>query len=184
LDLLTPYTQHSELQTIAALWLIYTLYSSPLHTHTLGFSVFTSRILAKDLSQSHCNFKSYVKSSLYSLIHFLPLFWNCQLNSMPSSYLCRLASRSSTLYSLLLLLYTAENFLMTTLGGTHRKHSFYCLGGVLTGPLPSNGRPSVAHVRFAGMCFPSRCLTMDIDVTILSVFHIRAVYIAHHNSLL
>jgi hypothetical protein len=28
---------------------IYTLYSSPLHTHTLGFSVFTSHILETDL---------------------------------------------------------------------------------------------------------------------------------------
>jgi hypothetical protein len=34
-------------------------------THALGLSVFTSRILATDLSQSHCNFKLHVKSSLY-----------------------------------------------------------------------------------------------------------------------
>jgi hypothetical protein len=38
----------------------------------LGFSVFTSRILATDLSQSHCNFNSHMKSSWYSLIPFLP----------------------------------------------------------------------------------------------------------------
>jgi hypothetical protein len=37
-------------------------------THALGFSVFTSRILATDLSQSHCHFKSYMKSSLHSLL--------------------------------------------------------------------------------------------------------------------
>jgi hypothetical protein len=43
-------------------------------TYALGFSVFTSRILATDLLQSHCNVKSYMKSSLHSLIHFLPLF--------------------------------------------------------------------------------------------------------------
>jgi hypothetical protein len=41
-------------------------------THALGFSVFTSRILATDLSQSHCNFKSHMKSSCHSLIPFLP----------------------------------------------------------------------------------------------------------------
>jgi hypothetical protein len=29
---------------------IYTLYSSPLHTHTIEFSVFTSRILATDFN--------------------------------------------------------------------------------------------------------------------------------------
>jgi hypothetical protein len=40
-------------------------------THALGFSVFTSHILATDLSQSHCNFKSHMKSSLHCLIPFL-----------------------------------------------------------------------------------------------------------------
>jgi hypothetical protein len=39
-------------------------------THALGFSVFTSRILATDLSQSHCNFESHMKSSFHCLIHF------------------------------------------------------------------------------------------------------------------
>jgi hypothetical protein len=40
--------------------------------HALGFSVLTSRILAIHLSQSHCNFKSHMKSSCHSLIPFLP----------------------------------------------------------------------------------------------------------------
>jgi hypothetical protein len=44
--------------------------------HTLGFSGFISRILATDLSQSHCNFKSHMKSSLYRLINFLPFLLN------------------------------------------------------------------------------------------------------------
>jgi hypothetical protein len=30
---------------------------------------------------------------------------------------------------------------------------------MFTGPLSSKGCPSVARVRFAGMCLPSRCLT-------------------------
>jgi hypothetical protein len=42
-------------------------------TQALQFSAFTSRILTTDLSQSHCNFKSHMKSSWHSLIHFLPL---------------------------------------------------------------------------------------------------------------
>jgi hypothetical protein len=46
-------------------------------THALGFSVFTSRILATDLQQSHCHFKSHMKSYFHSLIPFLPLFCNC-----------------------------------------------------------------------------------------------------------
>jgi hypothetical protein len=71
-------------------------------THALGFSVFTSRILAVDISQSHCNFKSHVKSSFHSIILFLPIP-KTRLNSIPllqSSYSDRLASRNSTLHSL------------------------------------------------------------------------------------
>jgi hypothetical protein len=45
-------------------------------TYALGFSVFTSRILATDLSQPHCNFKSHVKSSFHHLIPFLPFLLN------------------------------------------------------------------------------------------------------------
>jgi hypothetical protein len=40
-------------------------------THALQFSAFTSRILATDLSQSRCNFKSHMKSSWHTLIPFL-----------------------------------------------------------------------------------------------------------------
>jgi hypothetical protein len=69
--------------------------------HTLGFSAFTSRILATDFSQSHCNCKSHMKSSLHHLIPFLPLFCSCQFNSSaPNPYPGRLASRNSTLHSL------------------------------------------------------------------------------------
>jgi hypothetical protein len=46
------------------------------NTHILGFSVFTSRILATDLSQSHCNFISYMKPSFHNLIPFLPFVLN------------------------------------------------------------------------------------------------------------
>jgi hypothetical protein len=99
-------------------------------THALGFSVFTSRILATDLSQSHCYFKSPMKSSFHSLIPFLLLFCNCQfrrLNSIQSlcSYPGRLASRNSTLH-FLLLFYTAEHSFITTLHGPWRKHSLCC----------------------------------------------------------
>jgi hypothetical protein len=34
-------------------------------------------------------------------------------------------------------------------------------------PLPSNGRPIVACVRFAGMCLQSRYLAMGVTVTII-----------------
>jgi hypothetical protein len=59
---------------------ISTLYKSLLHP--LVSSVFTSRILATDFWESHCSFKSHMKSSLHSLIPFLPLFYcNCQLRN-------------------------------------------------------------------------------------------------------
>jgi hypothetical protein len=45
-------------------------------THALGFSVFTSRIMATDLSQYHCNFKSHMKSSCHRQIPFLPFILN------------------------------------------------------------------------------------------------------------
>jgi hypothetical protein len=58
-------------------------------THALGFSVFTSRILATDLSQLHCHFKSHIKSSVRSLIPFLPLFCSCQFRRFDSiQFLC------------------------------------------------------------------------------------------------
>jgi hypothetical protein len=43
--------------------------------HALGFSIFTSHLLAMDLSQCHCNFKSHMKSSLHRLI-CLPFLLN------------------------------------------------------------------------------------------------------------
>jgi hypothetical protein len=51
-------------------------------THALGFSVFTSRILATDLSQSRCHFKSHMKSSFHSLIPLLQLFCNCKFRRL------------------------------------------------------------------------------------------------------
>jgi hypothetical protein len=53
-------------------------------THALGFSVFTSRILATELQQSRCHFKSQMESSLHSLIPFLPSFFNCQFRRLDS----------------------------------------------------------------------------------------------------
>jgi hypothetical protein len=50
--------------------------------HALGFSVFTSRILATDLLQSSCHFKWHMKSSLHRLIPLFPfLLSNLQLVS-------------------------------------------------------------------------------------------------------
>jgi hypothetical protein len=56
----------------------------------LGLSVFTSRILATDISQSHCNFKSNMKSSSHTVIPFLPLF-STQFNSSAPKLISRQA---------------------------------------------------------------------------------------------
>jgi hypothetical protein len=45
-------------------------------THALGFSVFTCRILATDLAQSHLHFNSHRKCSWHSIIAVLPFLLN------------------------------------------------------------------------------------------------------------
>jgi hypothetical protein len=94
-----------------------------------------------------------MKSSFYGLIPFLPLFCNCQLNSfspLPGSYPGRMASRISTPFS------STELFFITALHGPRRKHG-------------SGSYLIVACVFIAaGLCFPSRCLAMNVycDFTI------------------
>jgi hypothetical protein len=93
-------------------------------THALEFSVFTSRILATDLQQSHCHLKSHMKFSFHSLIPFLPLLCNCQRSSVPlfpSSYSGRLASRSWTLL-------LKRTFLYNHFARTTQKTSVLLLG--------------------------------------------------------
>jgi hypothetical protein len=83
LDLLTPYTHTSGLQAIQR-YRYSTHFTVHRCTHTLGFSGFPSRIPATDWQQSHCHFKSHMKSSLHSLIFFLPLFCKCQFRRFDS----------------------------------------------------------------------------------------------------
>jgi hypothetical protein len=81
-DLLTPYAFNSGLQAIIALPLFpHTLQLAV--TQALGFSVITSCILAKDLYQCQCYFKSHTKSSFHNLI-LLPLFCSCQFRRLYS----------------------------------------------------------------------------------------------------
>jgi hypothetical protein len=85
-------------------------------THALEFSVFYSRILGTDLSQHHCHFKSHVKSSLHSLIPFLPFLLHHLLLTSPE------------LDSIPLLAAWYPRYIATR--RIHRKHSlhhlFYC----------------------------------------------------------
>jgi hypothetical protein len=45
---------------------------------------------------------------------------------------------------------------------------------MFTGRLPSSGHPSVARVRFTGICLPSRCLEMGHN-TYIHVWHYNIV---------
>jgi hypothetical protein len=62
-----------------ALSLMYTLYSLPFYKCTLWFSVFTSCILATDFNTNYTSLPvtaAHMKSSLHSLIPFLPFLLN------------------------------------------------------------------------------------------------------------
>jgi hypothetical protein len=135
LDLLTSYSC-IQLRTTGntALSLFYTLYSSPLHTHY--DSVFTSRIQATDLSQSHCHFKSLVKSSYHSLVPSFPLFCSCQFRRLDSiRFLCSQAyvpadwRPETRLFNPRLLFCTrsaSSVSLYNTRHGLYGKHGLYC----------------------------------------------------------
>jgi hypothetical protein len=123
--------------------------------HALGFSVFTSRILATGLSQPHCNFKSHMKSSCHSLI--LPChFCSCQFRNLDSTalYCC----------SIILLLCCYSYILrrvfwlypLITPRTDPKKNTVFCRQGrVFIGPLPINGRPIRGGRCFVGMCLPA-----------------------------
>jgi hypothetical protein len=89
--------------------------------HALGFSVFISRILATDLSESHCNFKSHVKSSWHRLIYFMPFLQLSilRLESTTLGYCCIFPCTPSTTSSRLLCLF------VTPRHGPHGKHRVY-----------------------------------------------------------
>jgi hypothetical protein len=138
-------------------------------THALGLSVFTSRILATDLEQSHCHFKSHMQSSFHSLLPFLLLFCSCRLNSislLPSSYSGRLASRNLTRLRHINWTPIYNHFALTT----QKTQPFYCWEVVFTAPLHRNGSNSIVACVFvvAGMCLPIRCVAMNVcfDFTI------------------
>jgi hypothetical protein len=81
-DLLTAYTHPSDLRSSVAN--LHTLQFTV--THSLGFSVFTSRILATDLQQSHCHFKSHVKNLCtvwFLSCHFFPITGMCLRRPAP-----------------------------------------------------------------------------------------------------
>jgi hypothetical protein len=108
--------------------------------NALGSSVFTSRILATHLSQSHCHFKSNMKPSFHSLIPFLPVSCSCQYRRQDSIQFRipgqagnpKLDPSLQTINSVLdssALLHFSSDLLcpfITPRHGPHRKHCLYC----------------------------------------------------------
>jgi hypothetical protein len=151
-------THHSTIapeQYVTAPWVMQWLWShsatADLHTlqftvtHALGFSVFTSRILATDLQQSHCHFKSHMKASFCRLISFLPFLLNHL--GLLSPELDLILDNSSLRRPSLFLYNPSARITQKTA---------YRWEGMFTYPLPSNGRPTVARVGFRGnMCTKS-----------------------------
>jgi hypothetical protein len=124
-------------------------------TQALRFSVFTSRILAMDFTRV-CHFKSHMKSSIHSLITSLPLFCSCQFQAhIPAGWRPETPLFISHYCSILPDTNQAE---ITASIVSEACLLFRCLAinVVLLRPLAP-----------AGMCLPSRCLTMGIHVTIL-----------------
>jgi hypothetical protein len=113
-------------------------------THALGFSVFTSRILATDLSQYHYRFKSHMKSSFHSLIPSLL----CLLNhlGLSSPELDPVLDNNSFKRACSSLYNHSERIMQKT-------QPLYCWEGLFTDPLPNNGRHIIARVRFLGNMF-------------------------------
>jgi hypothetical protein len=164
---IAPYT---ELGTTGntVLSLIYTHYSSPLHTYY--YSVFISHILATDISQSHCNFKSHMKSSFRNLIPFLPLFCSFPFRILePSSYPGRQTSRNPTLHFrfLSILPNTSSQSLCTD--PKENIASIVKEACILICCLAMDILFLLTLSR-AGMCLSSRCLAMVIHVRIFLLY--------------
>jgi hypothetical protein len=145
-----------------ALSLIYTFRFTV--THALRFSVFTSRILATDLQQSHCHLKSHMKSSSRSVVPFLPLL-STQFNSKLISRQAGVSKLDSSLQSTTLF-YVAEHFLITTLHGPAVNTASIVKVACLLMRCPVIDVLLLSEFACAGMCLPSRCLAMSMHVTV------------------
>jgi hypothetical protein len=129
----------------------------------LGFSVFTSLILKKDLSQSFCNLKSHMEFSCHSLIPSLP-FLLSHLQSSPD--LDPIPFRLLFCTPFLLYITSSDCALLWPLRTDTTKNTVLYDAHLLV-PLPNNEYSSiVACVFVKGICLPTHCLTMGIHVTI------------------
>jgi hypothetical protein len=170
------HSHNSGLQVITALSLFYTISSSPLHTYTRILSLHYSHpgnwFITVSLSLQITPEVFFSQPNPFRTLILQLLLSKSRLNSIPTSYLGRLASRSPTLHFRLLfytiLLYASNNFLCPLITHRHAAHGQH--GGVFTGPLPSNGYPIVACACVGGMCILSRCPVMGIQVRVYNTY--------------
>jgi hypothetical protein len=135
--------------------------------HTLGFSVFTSRIPATDISQSHCPFNTHMTSSWHSLIPLLP--FSAASNSEDSTQFS--SDYSSVLLQLLNSQFQFPNSisLATNRLSLHSLVTYTIEIAMFTAPLPSNEYPSIVACTFVAEMFLScHCLAVGRYVTIYS----------------
>jgi hypothetical protein len=153
---IAPYTftQFGTRDNYSAIVILHTF--QPTVAHALGYSVLTSRILAMDLSQSHCNFKSHVKSSCHSLIPSLPLL---HLLRLPPPELDPILS-TTVLYSIVLCPIFWLCPLISPGHGPHGKHCFLLSRMRVYWSVTKQWCPIIEHVCFAGMCLSTCCLAI------------------------
>jgi hypothetical protein len=140
--------------------------------HTMGFSVFTTRIQATDLSQFHCNFRSHLKSSLHSLIPSLPFLsitLDCHLQN--STQFLTTINSNQLFFSYTLSVSDSNqplpwNFPLYSLEADPTENIvFYCPILFEACLLIRCLAVDVLLLRAlvpAGMCLPSRCLAMTV----------------------
>jgi hypothetical protein len=146
MDLLTAYTHHSEVHVITPLSLISTLQFTV--THTLGFSIFTRRILATDFNTVIIPF---------SLNHTLQISLHYSAHKVFSSQLNFFLAISSQLSSTAV----SKDFFNSISAGLDPRYRASGRPQQKT-PFPNNLN-IVAYVFVAaGTCLPSRCLAMKI----------------------
>jgi hypothetical protein len=139
-------------------------------TRALGFSVFTSRILATDFIT--VSLSLHITHEVF-FAHFLPLFCNCQLNSiplLPSSHPGRLTSRNWSLLDYNCLRRPSLSLCNPSARTMQKTQPLYCWEGLFTDLLASNGVLLLRAYAPAGMCLPSRCLAMSLYVTIYYIW--------------
>jgi hypothetical protein len=140
--------------------------------HTLNFSVFTSRILATDLPQSHCNFT-------YEVFFAPPNSFLAISPQSPSTVISRTRPNSWQLTQVNSFSTELSQLLRTNCSfGTSRYIASWrtprktsssmsrVIIGVFINPLPNSRRLLLRALAPAGMCLTCRCLAMGLYVAI------------------